>query len=133
MGTPRTLRLVAVLGLFLASCASYRTERTETLEDLPTDWNALPYHVAVVPLQARDVEATGEGGDRDDAAFRYEIPASVSDATTGDDVVTRSLRDVLDDQAFQTVTVLAPPSPEDYALIEEGGLDAYWLAAAREA
>lgn len=108
---------------------SYQTARPMELSDKPEDWRALPYHVALVPVDAAEVNSMEVGADRKCAPFDYTFGGAHE---AGGDLVTRTLRDVLAGDAFHRVTVLTPPTAAEYSQLEDGGLAAYWLAAARE-
>ena len=126
-------RLRSIVGLTaiatLASCMSYRTARPVELEDQPKTWDPLPYHVAIVPLNASEVICTGENAEKSGSEFNFEFGDVCS---TELDEITRNLEAVLRANAFSEVTVLPPPTEEEYALLGDDGLASYWTAAARE-
>ena len=132
---PHWLALGAVMAL--SSCASYTTDRPEKLVNVPSDWQPLPYHVAVIPFDASKVKALADGSDRSGAAFEFEFKplAADSEEDRGDfDLLTERLQGVLGTNAFRKVTVLPRPSAFEYeALFAAGLLPSYWVAAAREA
>lgn len=129
-----TLGLLGLLGL--ASCASYTTERTPELLDKPSDWEPLPYHVAVIPVDERDVVRTGDGEGRSGAGFAFQfqdVDRAEGEAIGAADPITASLEEVLTANSFQQVTVLPRPTEAQYEVLGDDGLASYWVAAAREA
>ncbi|QDV04589.1 hypothetical protein Poly30_00800 [Planctomycetes bacterium Poly30] len=140
-GSSRTKLSVASLAalavLPLVSCVSYTTERPLKLTGAPADWQPLPYHVAVIPMDESKVQVLPDGVDRQGAPFAFDFqPLGAASGQSRDEhsLLTLRLCEVLEANAFSTVKVLPRPTVEEYeALSSAGLLPSYWVAAAREA
>ncbi len=92
-------------------------------QDLASNWQILPYHVAVIPLRAEEVQVQNAGADS-----TVQIDLTEGLGKRGPNDITQQVVEVLEGNIFSKVTVLPNPSwdlgPEYH--------DSYWAAAAIE-